>query len=158
MGARGPLPLSDEALRARGSTLKRPAPSAASFAAGAPPCPPHLAGEARAEWRRACKELAAAGVLCKVDRAVMSVYCESWGMFVAASAGIADCLAADPSAGLSRALTLGYVKLQKESAAQVLKCAAQLGLSPAARPRVKAQAGPPAKKEGLAKLFNDGAG
>ncbi len=148
MGARGPLPLTPRILEARGSRRAGTASQPAAFTTGAPPCPSHLAGEARAEWRRVTKELLAAGVLCKADRAVLVAYCEAWADYLIASTAVAGCLKADAEAGLSRAIHLGYVKQKKQTADQVARLASQLGCTPSARTRVKAQQEPSKKAVG----------
>jgi P27 family predicted phage terminase small subunit len=43
-----------------------------------PACPKRLKGEARAEWKRITAEFFALGVLAKVDRAALVVYCLAW--------------------------------------------------------------------------------
>lgn len=49
-----------------------------------PPCPKHLTGEARKEWRRTSKQLAQAGLITKVDRAALAAYCQNWARWIEA--------------------------------------------------------------------------
>jgi phage terminase small subunit len=47
-----------------------------------PDCPKHLWPEARREWRRIGPELEAAGLIAKIDRAALALYCQSWARMV----------------------------------------------------------------------------
>jgi len=52
------------------------------FTAGAPDCPDHLDTVAKKEWYRITAELAAQGLLTKMDRAALSSYCTLWSRHV----------------------------------------------------------------------------
>lgn len=47
-----------------------------------PDCPKHLWPEARREWRRIAAELEDAGLVAKVDRAELALYCQHWARWV----------------------------------------------------------------------------
>jgi len=49
---------------------------------GIPTRPEWLSTEAKREWNRVVPELARLGLLAKIDRALISAYCESWAMYV----------------------------------------------------------------------------
>ncbi len=53
--------------------------------AGAPSCPTWLDAEAKAEWKRQVAGLEAAGLVAKVDRALLTAWCRAWSTFVHAS-------------------------------------------------------------------------
>lgn len=80
MGARGPLPN----LRvvkdgdARGNPSKKPAKRQVRAKPGIPNPPASLDREARAEWKRVTSELDELGLVAKIDRAILTVYCEWW--------------------------------------------------------------------------------
>ena len=57
---------------------RKPARSNPAAAAGVPVCPRWLGPAARAEWRRVAAELAAQGVVAKLDVAVLTAYCTTW--------------------------------------------------------------------------------
>lgn len=61
----------------------------APFTDGRPTCPEFLSAEAKREWKRVCDDLEHLGLLKLVDRAMLSVYCESWATFVKLSRDIA---------------------------------------------------------------------
>ena len=85
MGARGPKPLPANVHVLRGN------PSKKSFAdlvddlqpeVEVPGCPPHLLPEARKEWKRIGPELERYGLVSKLDRAALSLYCQAWARWV----------------------------------------------------------------------------
>jgi P27 family predicted phage terminase small subunit len=47
-----------------------------------PDCPKHLWPEAKREWRRIGPELEDAGLVAKIDRAALALYCQSWARMV----------------------------------------------------------------------------
>ena len=83
MGRRGPAPKPTELKRLEGNPGKRALNTLElRYAAKAPPCPKHLTGEARKEWRRISRELLAANLLQVVDRAALAAYCQAWARWV----------------------------------------------------------------------------
>lgn len=69
----------------RGNPSKKSAAElAAAGAAGlnveaeAPKCPAFLTTEAKAEWKRIVGDLVSLGVVAKIDRAELAVYCQAW--------------------------------------------------------------------------------
>jgi len=47
-----------------------------------PGCPRHLLPEARKEWKRITVELERYGLISKLDRATLSLYCQAWARWV----------------------------------------------------------------------------
>lgn len=47
-----------------------------------PDCPKHLWPEARKEWKRISAELEDAGLVAKVDRSQLALYCQAWARMV----------------------------------------------------------------------------
>lgn len=47
-----------------------------------PNCPKHLWAEARKEWKRVSAELERYGLISKLDRAALSLYCQAWARLV----------------------------------------------------------------------------
>lgn len=80
-----------------------------------PPIPPddpqNLSEEGRNKWARITTALSKLGLLASVDRAALTIYCQAWGRFVAASAALrseglivkapSGCLLANPNLALS---------------------------------------------------------
>ncbi len=128
MGERGPLPLP----YARRRNKRRTSGKAVTVAR--PALPKVLTGEARAEWQRVVPELEEAGVLAKIDRAVLVRYCVAW----------ADWCELESMLGKSGKLIRGQkgnlvrnpLWLMKRDAEQtVTELSRQLGLTPIARLR-----------------------
>ena len=53
-----------------------------------PRCPAHLGREAKREWKRVSQELAGYGLLTRIDRAALALYCEAWGRWVEAEGAL----------------------------------------------------------------------
>lgn len=108
MGSRGPKPLP-----ANVHKLNRN-PSKKSFAdlsgelqpeIEIPTCPKHLWPEAKKEWRRVGVELEANGLVSKLDRAALALYCQTWAKLVWAETMLARAMkaAADGEAAALKA-------------------------------------------------------
>lgn len=79
-------------------------------------CPDWFPAEAMEEWQRVVPELAALGVLTRVDRAVLEAHCLAYAeMIITAKTG-----------GMIKASLLGQLRI----------LAAELGLTPSARARM----------------------
>lgn len=82
MGRRA-LPANVHMLRGNPSKL-----SAADLSEGLQPeveipgCPRHLLPEARKEWKRITPELERYGLISKLDRSALSLYCQAWARWV----------------------------------------------------------------------------
>ena len=99
------------------------------------PAPPHgLDAEALAEWERVCGELETLGQLDKTDRAILTLYAQTWSINQAAAALVAQHgghgVIKFPNGMTGQA---PFYKTQKETAAQLRGLLNDLGLTPAAR-------------------------
>ena len=96
--------------------------------------PKHLNKLAAAEWRRIVPELAAAGRICELDRALLSAYCSAWGNWVTAQQAIADA-----KEGPIQTTKSGYqvasphVNIAQQAFGQMIKIGHEFGFSPSAR-------------------------
>ena len=82
MGARGPKPLPSNVHMLRGNPSKKPSHELLDGfqpQVEIPDCPPHLLPEARKEWRRITPELERYGLISKIDRAALALYCAGLG-------------------------------------------------------------------------------
>jgi P27 family predicted phage terminase small subunit len=97
------------------------------------PAPPEdLEGEALLEWGRVCDELAAAGRLETADRAVLSVYVETWAVWRTATRHVNTFGPVVP--GQNKVVGRSpFYTVQRETAAQLRNLLADMGLTPAAR-------------------------
>lgn len=125
-----------------GNAGKRPIAAAEPIAPIAiPTCPPHLQGEAKAEWRRITRELESMRVLSRVDRASLAAYCQAWARWVEAEQMVVQkgTVVKSPS---GYPIQNPYLAVANKALEQVIKIAAEFGLTPVSRARVKVEATP----------------
>lgn len=85
MGSRGPQSLPSNVHRFRGNPGHK---SVADLTDGVNPeikipgCPAHLLPEAKKEWRRITPELEQLGLISRIDRASLALYCQAWARMV----------------------------------------------------------------------------
>jgi len=85
MGSRGPQPLPANVHILRGNPSKLPMSDLLNEfnpEIETPNFPKHLWPEARKEWRRVSTELERYGLISKLDRAALSLYCQAWARLV----------------------------------------------------------------------------
>jgi phage terminase small subunit len=89
MGARGPQRTSATVHILRGNPSKIPLDELLGEfnpEIEIPGCPKHLWPEAKKEWRRISPELVKYGLISKLDRASLALYCQAWARMVWAEA------------------------------------------------------------------------
>ncbi len=131
----------DDTKKARGTYRKdrvkprtKPAKSGdVKYPAGTPKMPAGMSAVAQTEWRRIVKLLSDAGVIADVDRAVLTVYCETWADVCKLQKIVqqADFDYLDENCRK-------IVRMLGAAETRLLKFAQQLGCTPASRSRVKA--------------------
>jgi P27 family predicted phage terminase small subunit len=153
LGRRGPPPQPTHLRLLRGNPSRRPVnrnePQPAR-AAEIPAPPDFLTGYAREEWARIAPELFRLGLLTIVDEPALAAYCTSFATFRTAVETLAKMGEADP---VSRALMIKTVKggatqnplflTARQAANDMLRVAAEFGMTPAARSRLNSPFGPP---------------
>lgn len=85
MGQRGPKPLPANVHLLRGNPSKLPVGQLLDSLQPEieiPGCPAHLLPEARKEWRRITPQLQRYGLISKIDRAALALYCQAWARLV----------------------------------------------------------------------------
>lgn len=85
MGARGPKPLPSNVHLLRGNPSKLSISDLVDSLqpeVEVPNCPRHLLPEARKEWRRITPELERYGLISKLDRAALALYCQAYARWV----------------------------------------------------------------------------
>jgi len=75
---RGRKPIPNAIHDLHGNPGKRKRAAEPKLPPGLPTCPDHLDAQAKAEWRRLVKDLHAAGLLKRVDRAMLAAACQSY--------------------------------------------------------------------------------
>ncbi len=121
----------------RALNQREPAPIAA------PPPPSILNDDGRAEWERVAKLLAPMGALAEIDTSPLAAYCEAFSVWMMATRGIkrlAD--NGDKYGGLLTKTTNGnviqnpLVGIANKARSDMVRFAAEFGMTPSARSRV----------------------
>jgi P27 family predicted phage terminase small subunit len=115
-------------------------------AAKLPQPPAELGDDAKREWRRMAAELHTLGLLTNLDRATLAAYCQSYGRWLVAERALARQAARDP---VMQALMVRTKKgnviqnplvgTANKAMADVVRYAAEFGMTPSARSRIKAE-------------------
>ena len=115
------------------------------FTPDIPSAPPFLSNEAAAEWARVCEQLYTQGVLSQVDRAALGAYCQAYGRWEQAEAALARMAERDNvTKGLMIKTTNGnavqnpLVGTANKAMADMMRYAAEFGMTPSARSRISA--------------------
>jgi len=85
MGARGPKPLPANVHQLRGNASKKPLHELLGGfqpQVEIPNCPPHLLAEAKKEWKYITPLLERYGLISKIDRSALALYCQAWARWV----------------------------------------------------------------------------
>jgi P27 family predicted phage terminase small subunit len=140
---RGRKPLPSNVVRLRGNPGKRRLNDAEPRpAAKAPPCPACLGDEARKEWQRLSKELAALGLLTGLDRNLLAAYCQAHALWVEAvsSIGRYGTMVKSPN---GFPMQSPYVAVANKQVDIMVRIAAELGMTPSSRTRIRVGDKPP---------------
>lgn len=140
MGSRGPKP--DP--KAHGSKSayrrKKAASKAPKLPPEAPDCPVGLSAEGKAEWCRQVEQLDRMGVITKIDRAVLCIYCQQWGEIQALN-GLIKKQGRIVKGSMGSSVSNPLVKQREAAMDRLLEIAAQFGFTPASRSRLDVSAG-----------------
>lgn len=114
----------------------RKVPEAPKFIRQAPDAPDWLDAEALAEWRRVAPTLERLDLLKPEDRALLSAYCETWSVYVAAVQRVrAEGLTiTSPKSGVVHRNPA--VTVAETARMHLLRLASEFGLTPAAEQRL----------------------
>lgn len=146
MAGRGPAPTPSALRLIRGNPGKRAMPKGEPKAkVGPPPKPDCFGVDASAEWDRIVPLLSETRVLTRNDLAALTAYCVQWGRMVECERGVWA-----PRIGERKKAIL---RRRFDDAMKLMRWAAQeLGLTPAARTRIRVDAGEAPKDEATALL------
>ncbi|MGC2782128.1 MAG: phage terminase small subunit P27 family [Bradyrhizobium sp.] len=124
-----------------------------------PSPPPELCADARLEWERVAGELHRIGVLSGIDRGALAAYCQAYGRWVVAERAIAKMAERDHlTEGLMIKTTNGnavqnpLVGTANKAMADLVRYAAEFGMTPSARSRISSQTGESDEPEGFAQF------
>ena len=122
----------------RGNPGRRPLPKNEPIAEGRPICPAWLSDYAKTEWRYIVPILEHMGIIGKVDRAVLVAYCESYSLFRQATEHLQRAMVQIVyETHNGNYVQNPYVGIKKSAAQDMLKYAAEMGMTPSARTRIK---------------------
>jgi P27 family predicted phage terminase small subunit len=112
-----------------------------------PPVPPELSDDAKLEWNWVMPDLFRAGLMTRLDRAVLAAYCSAHGRWVRAERALrkfgdegADGLLTKTAKG--NVIQNPLVGVSNKAAADMAKFAAELGMSPSSRARISVAPAP----------------
>jgi P27 family predicted phage terminase small subunit len=100
------------------------------------PCvPAELSDQAKVEWGRLSQELATLGLLSRIDRAALAVYCEAWSDWLDATMQVRQYgKVIKTTAG--NVVDNPYYSIKKRSAELMHKFLTEFGMTPASRTRI----------------------
>lgn len=145
---RGPRPMPTHLKLLRGNTGKRPLnkdePQPETFD-DVPDPPSFVTGYAADEWWHTATELHRLGLLTKVDVPALAAYCYAFGQWKMAAESLHRMQSGDPvmngmiiKSKYGDAIVNPLVSIVRKHAADVVRYAAEFGLTPAARSRISA--------------------
>jgi len=115
-----------------------------------PTCPDWLDKEGRAEWRRLAPLLKRRRTVSKAARGVLAVLCQNWSLLVRAGRKLNELLE-DPES--DQKAVRRWAVLSNEATKNYLRAAAEFGLSPAAKARVRPAEAPEKEDDDAERFF-----
>lgn len=145
MRGRKPLPSHLKLIKgsAKGDLRRKGKPTEITLPPSLPMPPPHLCDEAKVEWGRVASMLYALRLLSEADIAALAAYCQAWATFKRATEALEVMSKGDPlTKGLLIKTTNGnaiqnpLLGIANKAAADMVRFAAEFGLTPSARARL----------------------
>ena len=144
----------------KGNPGKRPINGSEPIPEATLPSPPaELCEDARIEWERVSAELHRIGVLTTIDRAALAAYCQAYGRWIVAERAIRKMAERDPlTGGLMVKTTNGnpvqnpLVGTANKAMSDLVRYAAEFGMTPSARSRIHADALDGERPEGFSQF------
>jgi P27 family predicted phage terminase small subunit len=140
MGKRGPIPKSNKLRKLEGNPSKRPPQGQSPIPADLVDCPDWLSPEAKQEWARVAPELSRLGLLTKLDMAMLAGFCVSCSWWRRSQ----EVLITQGTIYVSvkgKLETRPEVMIAKIAGEQMNAFAAEFGLTPVSRARMKLSPG-----------------
>lgn len=109
-----------------------------------PPCPAFLHKDAKTEWKRIAKDLQTLGLISKLDRGELAVYCQAWADWKRAREKITEM----DEQGFVEATPSGYkqmsvwMQIANRAEERMRRAGGSFGLNPSARASLGASAPP----------------
>lgn len=112
-----------------------------------PTPPPELNDDAKVEWGRVSEELYRIGLLTGIDRGTLAAYCQAYGRWMQAERLITETAKRNPSTGglivttkAGNFIQSPLIGIANKAMADMVRYAADFGMSPSARSRIQAEA------------------
>ncbi len=104
--------------------------------ASVPTCPTQLSPAAKREWNRVAKELAALGLLTRIDRAALAAYCEAWATWLDAIEKVQrhGPVVKAPDSGFP--MQSPYLSVANQAQKQMRAYLVEFGMTPSSRTRI----------------------
>jgi len=161
MATTGPKPKPTALKLVTGNPGKRALPKNEAVVALSEPTPPaFLCDDAKVEWGRVCSALYAAGLMTELDRAALAAYAAAYGRWAQAERAINTMAGKD---GINAALLIKtkegnaiqnpLVGIANKARNDVVRFAAEFGMTPSARSRVSATPEENEKENKAARYF-----
>ncbi len=110
--------------------------------------PPFLSDDAKVEWGRMMQALVALKLVSSLDRAAFAAYCQAYGRWAQAERALATMRERDPNAAGLLVKTTGdnivqnpLVGIANKAMADMVRYAAEFGMTPSARVRLNGSGG-----------------
>jgi P27 family predicted phage terminase small subunit len=140
---RGRKPLPGNVVRLRGNPGKRKLNDAGPRPEPrAPTCPGALGPAARKEWQRLAKELGSLGLLSGLDRGALAAYCQAHALWQEAVQALEryGTMVKSPN---GYPMQSPYVAVLNKQVDIMVRIAAEFGMTPSSRTRIRTGARPP---------------
>ncbi len=113
-----------------------------------PPCPAHLVGEARREYRRMGRQLVIHGLVTVLDKPALAAYCTAWAIYVEASGKLQKrgAIALTTTSPNGYPMQSPYIAIVNQALKQMRAFLVEFGMTPSSRGRV--QSADPHAEEG----------
>jgi P27 family predicted phage terminase small subunit len=138
MGLRGPKPKPSALEQLQGYPGHRPANDAEPQPPdGAPDMPEHLSDVAKQEWNWLVEMLAQMNILKQSDRAIMTLYCDTWAEYIEVRHNVEKYGMVIPNKDKTTIYQSPYINVESMLKKQLESYLAGLGLSPSSRTRIR---------------------
>jgi P27 family predicted phage terminase small subunit len=141
MGERGPKPLPANVHLLNGNPSKKKfsvLSDGSRVPVEIPDCPSHLDAGAKREWKLIVPELERLGLIAKIDKAALAIYCVAYSRWEAAEKELKklglDALTFKTPSGYTQ--TSPLLQISNKAQEQIKSSMADFGMSPSARSRV----------------------
>ena len=141
MGRRGPAKTPTKTLKRRGSwrgVARAKAEPKPKTDLAAPKCPTWLPAAAKTEWKRIVPILIDMRIITTLDRAVLVAYCLAWSELKEATMALKKINHYYITTDKGNLVQHPLVAVKRKAAEALNRFAQQFGLTPAARPNIKA--------------------